>query len=436
MQHSSPDLTRRQFISTTGRTAATIAVAGAASPAILRGVTLEDDPVKVGFIGAGTRGIGVLQAASSNTGCRIAAVCDVYKPHMRNALASSGNPECKSYLDYRDLLQDSKVEAVFICTPDHWHEQMLLDAVAAGKDVYCEKGWTISMAAAKRMRDAVRKHERVMQLGHQGRQFAAADVARLMIEEGRLGEVTLVRTGRHFTGTQQRPPWRWYGGYQQFERPDPTEVIKELDWERWLGPAPSIDFNERHFWHWRCYWAYGTGQSGDLLTHELDHVQQVLRYGIPDTCSTQAHNAYWQDDREAPDTWLSAFVFEKQNCCVTYEGSFNTRRQQTPEYIGREGRMVFNAIGQNASQFEIFPDASAYRNSRHAPLEAGFFFAPTREHRKPDHITDFLQCVRTRQKPQCNEDEAFIETAVLMMSQESHRLKRQVRWDAEKEEIV
>lgn len=430
------DFTRREFVSTSGKAAAAIAAFGATAPSILRGATLEDDPVRVGFIGTGTRGIGVLQAAASNRGCKIVAVSDVYKPHLRNGVEMSGNPDCKSYLDYQELIQDPQVEAVFICSPDHWHEQMLLDAVAAGKDVYCEKGWTTSMEAAKRMREAVKKSGRVMQLGHQGRQFAAADIAHEMIAEGRLGDVTLVRCGRHINSAPERAPWRWYGGYQKYERPDPAEVIKDLDWERWLGPAPSIDFNERHFWHWRCYWAYGTGQSGDLLSHEMDNVQQVLRYGIPDSCSTQAHNAFWQDDREVPDTWLSAFVFEKQNCCVTYEGSMNTRRQQTPEYIGREGRMVFNAIGQNASQFEIFPDASAYRNARHQPLEAEHFFAPTREHRKPDHITDFLQCVRTREKPQCNEDEAFIETAVLMMSHVSFRLKRQVRWDAEKEEIV
>lgn len=428
------DFSRRQFLSTTGKAGAVAWLATA--PTILRGATVESDPVRVGFIGTGTRGIGVLQAAASNPGCRIVAVSDVYGPHRRNGVETSGNPECKSYLDYRDLLTDSQVEAVFICTPDHWHEQMLIDAVAAGKDVYCEKGWTTSIAAAKRMLDAVKKTGRVMQLGHQGRMFAAADVARGMILEGAIGDVTLVRTGRHFNGTPERAPWRWYGGYTQYERPDPADVIKELDWERWLGSAPSIEFNERHFWHWRCYWPYGTGQSGDLLSHELDNVQQVLRYGIPDTCSTQAHNAFWQDDRDVPDTWLSAFVFEKQNCCVTYEGSMNTSRQQTPEYIGREGRIIFNGIAQDASQFEMFPDASAYRNSRHKPLESTFFFAPSREHRKPDHLTDFLQCVRTREKPQCNEDEAFIETAVLMMSHESFRLKRQVRWDAEKEEIV
>ncbi len=431
------EINRREFISTTGKTAAaTMMAGGLVAPNISRGATLEDDPVRLGFIGTGTRGILVLQAAASNPGCRIVSVSDVYGPHMRNGVEKSGNPDCKSHPDYRDMLEDPDVEAVVICTPDHWHEKMLIEAVEAGKDVYCEKGWTTSITAAKRMRAAVKKHRRVMQLGHQGRQFVAADVAREKILDDAIGHVHLVRCGRHFNTSPERPPWRWYGGYQQYERPDPAGVIRELDWEAWLGPAPRIDFNERHFWHWRCYWAYGTGQSGDLLSHELDNVQAVLRYGIPDSCTTQGHNAFWHDDREVPDTWLSAFVFEERNCCVTFEGSMNTRRQQTPEYIGRDGRLIFNTIGQNASQFEIFGDEPAYRISRRRQLESEYFFAPTREHRKPDHITDFLQCVRTREKPQCDEDEAFIETAVLMMSHESHRLKRQVRWDAENEEIV
>lgn len=432
-----PSLNRRDFMTTSGKAAAATMMAGAVTaPSILRGATAEDAPVGVGFIGTGTRGGMVLQAAASNPGCRIVAVADVYQPHLRNGVNMSGNPDCKPYADYKDLLGDPKVEAVFICTPDHWHEQMLLDAVAAGKDVYCEKGWTTSMAAAKRMREAVKKSGRVMQLGHQGRQHIAADAARQRILDGEIGDVTLVRCGRYFNGAPERPPWRWYGGYHIYERPDPAEVIKQLDWERWLGPAPAMDFNDRHFWHWRCYWAYGTGQSGDLLSHELDNVQSVLRYGIPDRCVTQGHNAFWQDDREVPDTWVSSFVFEKQNCTVLFEGSMNSRRKQTPEYIGRDGRLVFNDIGQNATQFEIFGDEPAYRVSRRKQAESEFFYAPTREDRKPDHISDFLACVRTREKPQCNEDEAFIETAVLMMSHESYRLKREVRWDAAREEIV
>jgi predicted dehydrogenase len=429
-------LNRRDFILGSGRAAAALAAGTLAAPSILRGATPESEPVRVGHIGIGTRGGDILRAAASNPGCRVVAVCDVYQQHLRKGAEMSNNPDVRSHTDYHALLDDPQVEAVVIGTPDHWHEQMLLDAVAAGKDVYCEKGWTTSVAAAKRMRDAVRKAGAVMQLGHQGRQLAAADVARRMILDGAIGEVTLVNVGRFFNGTPERPPWRWYGGYGNFVRPDPEQVLRELDWERWLGSAPKIDFNERHFWHWRCYHAYGTGQAGDLLSHEMDFVQSVLRYGIPDTCATHAHNTFWHDDREAPDTWLSSFVFEKQNCCVTFEGSMNSRRQQTPEFIGRNGRMIFSEIGQNASLFETYGDEPAYRPARRPQAEPDFFFTPGAEHRKPDHITDFLRCVRTREKPQCNEDEAFIEAVTLLMSFESHRQKRLVRWDPRREEIV
>jgi predicted dehydrogenase len=342
----------------------------------------------------------------------------------------------KSYRDYHDLLHDPQVEAVVIATPDHWHEQMLLDAVAAGKDVYCEKGWTTSIAAAKRMRAAVKQAKAVMQLGHQGRQLPSADVARQMILEGAIGDVTLVNVGRFFNATPDRAPWRWYGGYDIYERPDPAQVIKDLDWERWLGHAPKIEFNERHFWHWRCYWPYGTGQAGDLLSHEMDFVQSVLRHGIPGTCVTAGHNAFWHDDREVPDTWTSAYVFEEKHCTVTFEGSMNSNRRQTPEFIGRNGRMIFNEIGQDASMFETYADEPAYRPARYPQPKPTFSFTPQKEHRKPSHMENFLQCVRTREQPWCNEDEAFIEAVTLLMSVESYRQRRQVRWDREKEAIV
>jgi hypothetical protein len=153
---------------------------------------------------------------------------------------------------------------------------MLIDASHAGKAVYCEKVWTESIDAAKRMRDVVRKNKTVMQLGHQGRQFAASDVGGKVIRDGKIGPVTFVKVGRYFNCAADRPVWRWYGYYNWNDRPDPMQVAKDLDWEKWLGASPKIDFKERHFWHWRCYWQYGTGQAGDLLSHEMDYVQCVL----------------------------------------------------------------------------------------------------------------------------------------------------------------
>ena len=428
---SGRETSRRTFLGTTAMGASALI----AAPAVLRGASPTAVPVRVGHIGTGTRGWDLIKYTGATDSAKVVAVCDVYKPHLQRGLKAGGNPEAKTYLDYHDLLADPKVEAVVIAAPDHWHEQMLIDASNAGKAVYCEKGWTTSIAAAKRMRKVIRKNKTIMQLGHQGRQYPASAVGGKLIREGRLGPVTFVKTGRYFNSSPDKPVWRWYGYYTAYDRPDPKQVIKDLDWQKWLGPAPHIDFNERHFWHWRCYWPYGTGQAGDLLSHEMDYVQCVLGYGIPDTCMCAGLNAFWRDDREVPDTWIATYQFEKQGCTTIFEGIQNSSRQQTPEFCGRDARMVFNSIGQDASRFEIYKDGSAWTMDSRAP-QPDFRYIPGKADRRPNHMENFLQCVRTGETSRCNVDEAFIETATLLMSVESYRRKRQVRWDPTKEEIV
>ncbi len=92
-----------------------------------------------------------------------------------------------------------------------------------------------------------------------------------------------------------------------------------MNWDRWLGPAPKIPWNERHFWHWRCYYAYGTGYAGDLLSHEMDFVQYLLGHGIPDNCVCSGLIALLRDDREVPDTWVATYQFEKLGRTVTFD---------------------------------------------------------------------------------------------------------------------
>ncbi|MBT8043907.1 MAG: Gfo/Idh/MocA family oxidoreductase, partial [Verrucomicrobiae bacterium] len=214
MKITSP-ISRRHFISNTGKTAAAAALVSNVAPSILRGAepASADNPIKVAQIGIGTRGMNLVRVAGSKKFCKVIAVCDVYKPHIKRGVELCGNPEVKTYTDYKEMLNDPQIEAVIIATPDHWHEKMLIDCVNAGKDVYCEKGWTTSVDAAKRMRKAVKDNKAVMQLGHQGRQLAAADAARDLIAAGEIGEVTLVNCGRFFNGTEEAPPWRWYGHY-------------------------------------------------------------------------------------------------------------------------------------------------------------------------------------------------------------------------------
>jgi predicted dehydrogenase len=409
--------------------ATTLAVASRVAPAILN----AQSPAKtigVGCIGLGTRGGDLLNVLAGTPNVKVLAVCDVYGPHRQKGIEQSLNPDVKAYADYRELLANPSVDAVVIATPDHWHCPMVLDAVSAGKDIYCEKGFTRTLAEAKRTRDALKASKVVFQLGHHARQATCALQAKELIAQGLLGPITLVRTGRFKSLEPEHANWRWYGYYDQWRRPDPAQVLKDLDWDRWLGSAPKIPWNERHFWHWRCYYAYGTGYAGDLLSHEMDFVQYLLGHGIPDNCVCSGQIALLRDDREVPDTWITTYEFEKLGRTVTFEGSMNTSDNQPVTICGRDATLRFDDIAHNVTKFEIIP---AGWNQK-ADLPKGYERGKTPE--QPNHLVDWLNCIRSRGTPKCSTDEAFIETATFLMSLKAQQERRMVRWDAVREEIV
>lgn len=427
--HTPTSLNRRQFLRAAGQTATVLAAASPTASALLA-ASAPAKPIGVGCIGVGTRGGDLLDAVALAPGVKVVAVCDVYGPHRQKGVERSHNPDVKAYVDYRELLADPKVDAVVIATPDHWHCQMVLDATKAGKDIYCEKGLSRTLAEAKRMRDALKRSNVVFQLGHQARQATCALQAKELIADGILGPITLVRTGRFKSTPPNRPNWRWYGYYDQWNRPDPEQVRQEVAWDLWLGPAPKIPWNERHFWHWRCYYAYGTGYAGDLLSHELDFVQYLLGHGIPDTCVCAGQIALLDDDREVPDTWVATYQFEKLGRTVTFEGSMNATDSLPVTVCGRDATLRFDGIAHDVRTFELIPAG----HNRRPDLPKGFVGGQTPA--QPNHVVDWLNCIRTRGTPKCSTDEAFIETATFLMSLEAQQKQRMVRWDAAREEIV
>ena len=427
--NDNPILNRRQFLRTTGQTATTLVAASSFAPAILSAPS-PGKTIGVGCIGIGTRGGDLLNAVAAAPNVKVVAISDVYGPHRQKGIERSLNPDTKAYVDYQELLADPQVDAVVIATPDHWHCQMVLDALKAGKDIYCEKGFSRTLAEAKRMRDALKASKVVFQLGHQARQATCALQAKELIAQGILGPITLVRTGRFKSLEPGHANWRWYGYYGQWERPDPAQVGKEVDWNRWLGTAPKIPWNERHFWHWRCYYAYGTGYAGDLLSHEMDFVQYLLGHGIPDTCVCAGQVALLNDDREVPDTWVATYQFEKLSRMVTFEGSMNTTDSQPVTICGRDATLRFDDIAHNVNTFEITPAA----HNQRVDIPKGYARGKTPS--QPNHMVDWVNCIRTRGTPKCSADEAFIETATFLMSLKAQQERRMVRWDAAKEEIV
>jgi predicted dehydrogenase len=418
---------RRDFLKSAG--AAMAAVAGA--PAFLS-ARAPNDTIGVACIGIGTRGQNLIEDVVAVPGVKVVTVCDVYKPHLENAAQKSGNPDVKKTVEFRDALADKAVDAVVIATPDHWHSTMVIEATKAKKDIYCEKGWTRTIPEAKAMRAAVKASGVVLQLGHQARAIPVGVQAAELIQQGLLGPVTLVRTARFGNTPRGKNTWRWYGYYDRWVRPDPAVVVKDVDWERWLGPAEKRPFDFERFWHWRCYWEYGTGQAGDLLSHELDFVQSILRHGIPDACVCAGLNAFLKDGREVPDTWNTTFHFEKHDRTVTFDASMNSASvRPAPEFRGKDACLRFDDIAHNVTTFSVSPEVACEKPDR-LPKE----FDPAKAKPLPSHMEDFFNCVRSRGRPRCDVDEAFIETATFLLSVAAYKAKRMARWDAAKEDIV
>jgi predicted dehydrogenase len=438
-------INRRSFMENSGKGAVAIA-AMTAAPAFLVAKS-PNEVIGVGHVGCGVRGgqLVTMVAGEPERGrpgienTQIRAICDIYKPHLEKGVKNSGNPAVTRYHEYEKMLEDKNIDAVIIATPDHWHAPMLIDAANAGKDIYVEKCWTRTLPEAKSMLKAIKYNSTVMQLGHD-RSSSAAIQARELIKQNILGEITLVEIDTFRNRLRGSDEWRWYGFYNIFERPDEEMVRANLDWKRYLGSAPYHPFSMERFWHWRCYWDYGTGISGDLLSHSFDYINYVLELGIPHACTTAGSINFLDDGRECPDTWHSIFQYPERKMSVLYSSSFNTEFSgsglQGSTLRGKDACMKLGA-----RDFEVFAESNTqYKDKIDSgeikPSEPIARFDPAKTPSQPSHMQDFFDCMRTRKQPKDNEDEAFVEAVVCIMSVESFFKKRTVTWDAERQEIV
>lgn len=434
---------RRSFVKATGQGIAAAALA-AKAPAVLSAPS-PNEVIGVGHIGFGVRGGELIQQVAGTKqrpgieGAKVVAVCDVYKPHLQKGIERSNNPSVRQYNDYQELLADKGVQAVVIAVPDHWHSRMVIDAANAGKDVYVEKCWTRTLPEAKAMLAAIKKNKTVMQLGHNSRESTAAIPAIELVKSGILGPVTFVRTGTFRNRELGKDEWRWFGGYNQYVKPDEAQVKNDLDWKRWLGPAPARDFDFERFWQWRCYWDYGTGIAGDLLSHSFDFANFILGYGIPDTCCCSGQIGLLKDGREAPDIWNVTYEYLQRGCTLTYGCTFNSMEfGQELEIRGKDALMKWNGT----NDFEVYPERVSKRykpdidKGKIAQGKPMAKFDPAKTPEQPSHMQDFFNCIRSRKPPKDNEDEAFVEAVTCIMSVEAFKQQRMVKWDPAKQDIV
>jgi len=288
---------RRTFLAGTVATAAAARLhasaqgPGAAGPA--------SDRLRIGFAGMGARAQELVDAvAATGAAAEVVALCDAYKGRAERGKARAGG-KAAIVDDYRRLLDDRSIDAVFIATPDHWHRQMAIDAVSAGKDVYIEKPMTFSVDEGLDIIAAVDRHKRILQVGSQGISGAGQAAARELVKSGRLGAITMIRAAYH--RNSDSGAWLY---------PIPPDASPQtVNWSQFLGSAPQKPFSLERFFRWRCYWDYSGGLATDLFVHLLTLVHFVMDVPAPSRILGAGGTFVRKTTHEVPDTLVGTLTY-------------------------------------------------------------------------------------------------------------------------------
>lgn len=375
----------------------------AASTAAVRGA---NERVRGAIIGAGGRGR-LLTAEFKELGVEMAAVCDVYKPNLEAGLkaASTG---ARPYSDYRKLLEDKSLEVVIVATPDHWHAQMVIDAVHAGKDVYVEKPMAHTPDEGYRIIEAVRKTKRVVQVGTQRRSFPLFHEAKKLMTEGGIGDVRLVNG--------------WWYNHQTSVRQGKFEG--EIDWKAWLGTAPKRDADPARFFNWYYYWDYSGGLMIGQAAHIVDSIHWFMNSGIPSAVVVGGGRPNLEGV-EVPETTTMCLEYP-ENYLATFTVGYKAMRysgtlDQLVQYNGSKAR--FDVGRESYALYREDPKAIELKPSMQK-VEPGTFNSATRA-----HIRNLLECVKTRQDPNAPVEAGHATSVAMCMAIESLRRGVRARWN-------
>jgi len=441
---SKRQISRRSFLQTSAVTtgamvaARSIVLEPMKIPSMLEAAGMER--VRFGIIGIGMQGSGLLATAVGLPGTECLAACDLYDGRHTLAREIAG-PNIKTTRHYRELLDNKDIDCVIAAVPDHWHKQVVVDAVSAGKDIYCEKPMSHSAQDGVEMVAAAKKTGRIVQIGSQRVSSVICAKAKELLAKGIIGELNLVEgsLGRN------DPTGAW-------EYPPPPDLSPQtLDWDTWLGTAPKHEFDSYRFARWRCWKEYGTGVAGDLLVHLVSGMNYMLGWNEAPARATAAGGILrWDDGRNMPD--VQAVIYEYGKYPVYLRLNLGCETPEVYRFQGSKGILevteytiaYFPQSGEDTSPSYYtsgYPREmrAAYTKKWHedhdpAPgkepaLEGYTYKGDSWDDLRP-HMWNFLQAVRTR-KPVV-EDAVFGHNAALAchMANESYFRHSSVTWDA------
>ncbi len=421
----SKELSRRGFL----QKSATAGAAGLAAPYLVSASALgrsetpaPSNRIQVGLIGCNGMGRANLNNCAKHDDVVVTAACDVHKPRV-DAVVKQFNDTCNAYTDYRELLGREDVDAVIIATPPHWHALVAIHACEAGKDIYVQKPMTLHLAEDIALRNAVKKHGRISQVGTQ---IHASENYRRVVEQvrsGNLGEIAVVRT---FNVMNQGPGGIGTAG----ENPVP----EGLDWQMWIGPGPMRAFNPLLFansYNHCSFMEYSGGWLPGMAPHIVDLPVWALELDYPTSVSCSGGRYVIQDDGDAPDvqeilwqypkltmTWMSSLV----NSYGFDLGSGHPARRLGIYFHGVDGTLYCDY-----GMYKVVPEGDRMKDAK-VPEQS---IAPS-----PGHEREWLDSIKSRRQPSCC---VFYHSKVnvpLVLGNLSLKLGRSVQFDPKTEKIV
>ncbi len=369
-----------------------------------------NDTIQIALIGAGGQGQGDTKVAVQVPGVKLVAAADCYDGRLQHCKELWGN-DIFTTRDYREILARPDIDAVIIGTPDHWHKQISIDAMNAGKDVYCEKPMVHTHADGPGMIETSRATRKILQLGSQRVSSIVYAKAKELLAAGSIGQLNMVSA--HWDRNSTMGAWSYTV---------PLDASPEsCDWPRFLGTAPNIPFNAEHFFQWRKWKAYGTGVAGDLFVHLFSGTHFITGSNGPTRALATGGLRFWKDGRDANDVVMGLFDYrEGFNLSLRVNFVDGGEEAEGLTFIGSEGTMEIdgNSVTLSRTPRETEPGLfiDSFADSMQKRITAEYnqkyprqhpagpplaryerYVAPEHYSDSYDHFTNFFAAVRSRQ---------------------------------------
>lgn len=314
-----------------------------------------NDQIQLGLIGSGIQGIYDTMAALKVDGIKLVAACDLYTGRLDRAKELWG-AEIFTTRDYRELLNRKDIDAVIVATPDHWHQKITIDALKAGKAVYCEKPMVQNFDEGHEIIKVQKSTGSVCQVGSQGMASLGNEKAKQLYEEGAIGEMVML--------DMYNDRYSAEGAWQYPIPPDanPTTV----DFDTFLGNAPKTPYELKRFFRWRNYQDYGTGVAGDLFVHAFSTLNHIISSHGPNRALSTGGLRYWKDGRDVPDVTITLYDYPETATHAAFNAAFRINF-----IAGSGGGGGFRLIGTEG-ELEVGQNAVTLKRSKLGMVPGGY----------------------------------------------------------------